>query len=542
VASNSYLASAVGVEMLRRGGNAIDAAVATGFALSVTHPEAGSLGGGGFLVLRFVTEPREPDGPRPDSAIVAALDFRETAPAAARRDMFLPVRGRVLSSTLGYHAVAVPGLVAGLAEAHSRYGRLPLEAVIAPAIRLAEDGFVVDSLLARSLLEFRGRVERSAASELLLPGGTPLAPGDTLRQWALARTLQRISVDGPQAFYRGPIAAQIAADVRRNGGILTAADLANYRAVWREPVSVRYRGHTVVGAPLPSSGLLTAGKALMILEALGPPPQFGSAQHLHSLATAMQLAFVDRMRLGDPGTTPADAVAAMLDRDRAERLARSIPVTRAVPSVDWFRGRAPARDGPETTHWSAVDEWGNAVAVTSTINNIFGSGSYVAEAGIFLSDTMDDFNTQPAGADQWGLISGEANTIAAGKRPLSSMTPFVLLDPDGRLLLVAGARGGPRIISNVLQLVTNVVDHGMLVTDAISAPRIHQQALPDQVRYEAGGFGSIVLDSLRAMGHNLAPYRPDTLPYMGRAVAIGRGAVGWIAVVDPRFGERSAGY
>jgi gamma-glutamyltranspeptidase / glutathione hydrolase len=542
VASNSHLASLAGTEMLRRGGNAVDAAVATGFALAVTHPEAGSLGGGGFMVIHLSGDPATPGFRAEDSVRTLTLDFRETAPAAATRDMFAPSRPDRASPTTGYNAIAVPGLVAGLVEAHSQLGALPLEAVVAPAVRLAEEGFVVDSLLARSILEHRQRIERFEGRELLIPGGSPLAEGDTLRQPALATTLRRISAEGSQAFYRGPTAAEIAADVRRNRGILRLSDLASYRAVWREPVAVSYRGYTMLGPPLPSSGILTAGHALMILEALGQPAPFGSVQQLHFTASAMQHAFIDRMQLGDPATTSAAAVAGMRDRDRAATLAAAIRPDRATPSADIARLRLAAREGLETTHWSVVDAWGNAVATTTTINDVFGSGAFVSEAGIFLSDTMDDFATVPGAADQWGLVTGEPNAIAGGKRPLSSMTPFVLLDPNQRVVLIAGARGGPRIISNVLQLVTNVVDHGMSVTDAMSAPRIHHQGSPDQIRYEVGGFPSAVIDSLRAMGYTLAPYRPDTLPYMGRAVAIGRARLGWEAIVDPRYGERSAGY
>jgi gamma-glutamyltranspeptidase / glutathione hydrolase len=542
IASNSHLASLAGVEMLRRGGNAIDAAVATGFALSVTHPEAGSLGGGGFMVIHLAGDTAAAGRNAAVNSGAFALDFRESAPASATRDMFTGTGQNRLSPTLGYHAIAVPGLVAGLLDAHGRFGSLPIETILQPAITLAHDGFIVDSLLARSIREYRGRIERFAGRDLFLPGGTPLVEGDTLRQQALARTLARIRDGGAAAFYRGAIAAEIAADVRSNGGILQVSDLASYRAVWRDPISVSYRGYRMTGAPLPSSGILTAGKALMILEALGQPPRFGSVQHLHRTASAMQYAFVDRMRLGDPVATPADAVAVMQDRERAREIARSIPSSQAVKSEEIGSSRAAGREELETTHWSTVDAWGNAVAATTTINDIFGSGAFVAESGIFLSDTMDDFATRPGGADQWGLLTGEANTIAGGKRPLSSMTPFVLLDPQDRIVLIAGARGGPRIISTVLHLVTNVVDHGMSVSDAISAPRVHHQGLPDQMRYEVGGFASAVTDSLRAMGYSLAPFRPDTLPYMGRAVAIGRARTGWEAVVDPRFGEHSAGY
>lgn len=370
----------------------------------------------------------------------------------------------------------------------------------------------------------------------------PLPVGDTLRQPQLARTLARVSTGGAEAFYRGAIAGEIAADVRGNGGILTARDLASYRPVWREPLAVEYRGYRMIGIGLPSSGMLTAGRALMILEELGAAPPFGSTQQLHLTASAMQHAFVDRMRLGDPNTTPAAAVSEMRDRDRAAATAASIPAARATPTSEMTAARTAGREGLETTHWSVVDSRGNAVAVTSTINSLFGSGAFVAASGIFLSNTMDDFATEPGAADQFGLVTGEANAVAGGKRPLSAMTPFLLLDPEGRVVLIAGSRGGPRIISNVLQLVLNVVDHGMSVTDAISAPRIHHQAIPDQLRYEAGGYSSAVLDSLRVMGHALAPYKPDTLPYLGRAVAIGRREGGWEAVVDPRFGALAAGF
>jgi gamma-glutamyltranspeptidase/glutathione hydrolase len=540
VSSNSHLASLAGVEILRLGGNAVDAAVATGFALAVTHPEAGSLGGGGFMVIRMRSDAAPPATHGDTGFLTTTLDFRETAPGAAARDMFSADRSDRLSSTVGYGAVSVPGLVAGLTTALDRHGSLPLATVMAPAVRLAENGFPVDSLFARSIAQYRAKLERFAARDLLIPGGRPLAEGDTLRQPALARTLRRIAGGGAAAFYRGPIAAEITADVRRGGGILDASDLAGYRAVWREPVTVQYRGYTMLGAPLPSSGLLTAGQALMILEALGPPAPFGSTRALHAVASALQRSFVDRARLGDPASTAAAAVATMRDPARATELARRISFERATPTEELTR--TAVREELETTHWSVVDSSGNAVSATTTINDIFGSGVFVSASGIFLSDTMDDFATQPGRADQWGLVTGEANAIAGGKRPLSSMTPFILLDRQQQLTLIAGSRGGPRIISNVLQLVTNVVDHGMSVTDAISAPRVHHQGSPDNLRYETGGFSAAVIDSLRAMGHILAPFRPDTLPYLGRAVAIGRHQTGWVAIVDPRFGEHSAGY
>lgn len=538
VASNSEIASAVGVEILRRGGNAVDAAVATGFALAVTHPEAASLGGGGFLVIRLS---RDSGGPSPDSKpIVATLDFRETAPAAARRDMFSSAAPDRVSSTVGYTAVAVPAMVAGLTEALARYGTLPLETVMAPAIALAESGFLVDSLLAKSLLHYQGKIARFGGRALWIPGGSPLSAGDTLRQPALARTLRAIGTAGADAFYRGPIAARIVADVRRGGGLLRDSDLASYRTAWRDPVLTTYRGYTLLGGPLPSSGLLTAGEALMLMEATGEPAPFGSTRSLHTVAAALQRAFIDRSRLGDPTSTTAAAVHAMRDPERLAAIARAISPLRAAVTADMVA--ATEREGMETTHWSVVDRWGNAVAVTSTINDMFGSGVFVPDVGIFLSDTMDDFAADPGRADQWGLVSGEANAVGPGKRPLSSMTPVIVLDPQQRVVLIAGARGGPRIISTIVQMVVNVVDHGMSVTDAISAPRIHHQASPDLIRYDDGGFPTAVLDSLRAMGYTLVAMKPDTLPYIGRAVAIGRSPNGWEAVVDPRFGALSAGY
>jgi len=540
VSSNSYLASAAGVAILRRGGNAVDAAVATGFALAVTHPEAGSIGGGGFMVIRLLQGGPPTRNPQPAYPVLAALDFRETAPGAATRDMFASPGDTSVSSSAGPRAVSVPGSVAGLTEALARYGTLPLDAVLAPAIRLAEEGFVVDSLLARSIRQYRATILRGHGRDLLLPDGLPLNEGDTLRQPALARTLRRIVAGGAEAFYHGAIAREIAAEVRGGGGILSAADLANYRVHWREPVTASYRGYILAGAPLPSSGVLTAGHALMILESAGPPAPFGSVRALHNTASALQRAFIDRARLGDPDGTPASAVAAMRDRDRAGRIARTIDPARATRTSVIVESRA--REPMETTHWSVVDAWGNAVAATTTINDIYGSGVFVRTAGIFLSDTMDDFAATPGTPDQWGLVSGEANAIVPGRRPLSSMTPVLLFDRDQRLVLIAGARGGPRIISVMLQMVTNIVDHRMSVSEAISAPRIHHQASPDMLRYEAGGFRPAVLDSLRALGWELSPQTPDAPPYIGRAVAIGRAANGWEAVVDPRFGELSAGY
>ena len=524
VVSASPLASEVGRDILQRGGNAIDAAVAVGFALAVVHPEAGNIGGGGFMVIRLA------DG------TVRTLDYREAAPAGATRDMYADQRGNPTDLSLtGALSAGVPGSVAGLVAAHRRYGKLPFRSVIAPAIALARNGFVLDSARSRSLDSDRERLYLFAASRRqFLPGGKSPAPGTRLVQADLARTLAAIRDNGTAGFYRGRVADLIVAEMQRGGGLITRADLARYRAIWREPITLRYRGHTIYSMAPSSSGGVTMGQFLNIVEGFGPLPPFGSAALLHLEAEAMRRAFLDRnVFLGDPAFVQIP-LTQLLSKAHADSLRRQIDPARATPTP---RAQAALSRGSSTTHYSIVDAAGNSVSTTTTLNNSYGSGVTVTGAGFLLNDEMDDFATTPGKPNMYGLVQGEANAIQPGKRMLSAMTPSIVLDPEGKLLLILGTPGGPRIITMVSQVISNVIDHGMTLADAIAAPRLHHQALPDSIRVERGGFRAAVLDSLRAMGHAVVEGQP-----WGSITGIIRSKTGWTGVPDPRASGGSAGY
>jgi gamma-glutamyltranspeptidase/glutathione hydrolase len=533
IVSNSRLASAAGLEILDRGGNAVDAAVAVGFALAVTHPEAGNIGGGGYMVIRMA------DGRE------GALDYREVAPRAATRDMYAPARGAASNASLvGHLASGVPGSVAGMAEALRTMGTMSLHDVMQPAIRLAEDGFDVDSAFVHSLTEERARIEPFAGASLWLPGGAPLTIGTRVQQPDLARTLRLIADQGPSAFYLGAIGDSLVGEMRRGGGRITKEDLAAYRPAWREPVRVAYRGYWLLSMPPSSSGGTTIAETLNLLEGRDTLPPHGTTAWAHALGSAYQLAFLDRnAKIGDPDfvTVP---VGELTSKEYARTLRMRVAGDHAVPTTTLMRasasggtaagrtGGAPASlvpEGANTTHYSVVDQFGNAVATTTTINDLYGSGVVVRGAGFFLNDEMDDFTTQPGKPNLYGLIQGEQNAIQPGKRMLSAMSPSIVLDPSGNVLMVLGSRGGPRIITSTSQVILNVLDLRMTLADALSAPRIHHQALPDTLRYEPGGLTSAVMDSLRARGYALG-----TLPVIGQVMAILRVAGGWEGMVDPR--------
>jgi len=516
VASDDPLASSVGVEIMKQGGNAVDAAVATGFALAVTFPEAGNLGGGGYMVIRMA------------NGRVAAIDYRETAPLAATRDMYVGADGKVTGeSVIGPRASGVPGAVAGMVEAHRKFGVLPLAKVLAPAIRLASDGFTVDTALFKSLTDARYRIGGFAGKSVFLPNDAPLPIGSRLVQRQLARTIRLIAQGGSGAFYHGSVADSIAAEMKRAGGLITTQDLARYRPIWREPIRSAYRGYTYFAMPPSSSGGTTVSETLNILEAYGPSATFGSAARIHALASASQRAFIDRnSKLGDPDFVQAP-VATLTSKSYARSLAKKISRDHADPTLTVASSHS---EGTETTHYSVVDQFGNAVATTTTLNDLYGSGVYVSGAGFFLNDEMDDFAAKPGTPNMFGLIQGEANAIAPGKRMLSAMSPTIVLDPKGNLLLVTGARGGPRIISATYQIILNVIDHRMSLADAMSAPRIHHQALPDSIRAEKGGFTPDVLARLRAMGHDLYE-----LGGIASAASIMRVKGGYEGMDDPRL-------
>jgi gamma-glutamyltranspeptidase/glutathione hydrolase len=521
ISSSSEPASQAGIEILRRGGNAVDAAVAVGFALAVTLPGAGNLGGGGFMVY-------QPTGHPP-----AALDFREVAPRAASRDMYLDSTGHPTDKSLvGHLASGVPGSVAGLTEALRRYGSLPLRDVLAPAIRLARDGFPVDSALARSLVGAQALITRFGGAATFFPGGAPLAPGTPLRQPALAHTLERIAERGADGFYHGDVAEEIVAELRRGGGIITAGDLEAYEPLWREPLTGTYRGYRLIAMPLSSSGGIALLETLNMLETRSKLPPFGSAAYEHLLAEAFRRAFVDRnTRLGDPAFVSVP-LPQLVSKPYAAWRAATIDPARASPTPAFEP--VPA-SGTHTTSYSVVDEQGNAVAVTVTLNSSYGSGVYVPEGGFFLNNEMDDFATAPGRPNQFGLVEGDRNTIAPGKRMLSSMAPTIVLDSAARPLLVLGAAGGPTIITAVAQVILNLLDHHMPPAQAVTAPRIHHQAWPDSLGYEQDGFPAAVLDSLRAMGYAMDPRK--TIATLNAVMRVGDAYVG---IAEPRYARAGA--
>jgi gamma-glutamyltranspeptidase/glutathione hydrolase len=522
VVSDAPIASRVGAEIMRRGGNAVDAAVATAFAMAVVYPEAGNLGGGGFMVIHLA------DGRN------AAIDFRETAPLAATRDMYVGPDGKVTDQSLvGPLASGVPGAVAGLTAALARYGTLPLAAVMKPAIRLAEDGFVVDSGFAKTLADYAQHIGKFAGAATFLPGGQPLRAGTVLTQPALARTLRAISQRGAAAFYQGPIAEAWTSELARAGGIITMEDLRRYKPVWREPIRSTYRGNTLLAMPPSSSGGVTMTETLNILEGYDSLPPFGSTRWAHLVGSAFQRAFVDRnAKLGDPAFVKVP-IKELTDKRYAARLRATIGASQATPTTSL----SAIGEGTQTTHLSVADARGNAVAMTTTLNELFGSAVYVTSAGFFLNDEMDDFTSRPGVPNMFGLVQGEANAIAPGKRMLSAMSPTIVLDPRGKLLLVAGSRGGPRIITSTTQVIMNVLDYRMSLADAMSAPRLHHQALPDTLRVEEHGLAPAVNDSLQAMG-----YRTYVGGTVGRVNALMRVRGGYEGVPDPRGSGGAVGY
>jgi gamma-glutamyltranspeptidase / glutathione hydrolase len=527
VASNSTLASEAGLEILRAGGNAVDAAVAMGFALAVTYPEAGNLGGGGYMVIRLS------DGRS------FALDYREIAPLASTRDMFLDAKGHATDkSQVGHLASGVPGSVAGLTAALARYGTMPLDKVMAPAIRLADSGFTVDRAFEESIRGNSERIAQFAGAAVFMPNGHPLAIGAMFRQPALASTLRAIAATGAAGFYTGPVADAIAAEMKRGGGTITKEDLARYAPQWHSPLSGTYRGYTLLTMPPSSSGGITVLETLNILEQF-PPNRAGSALGYHLMAEALRRAFVDRnTKLGDPAFVRVP-VNQLTSKSYAHARAASISLQHASKTGAFAEAKS---EGVHTTHYSVVDEQGNSVATTTTLNDLYGSGVYVPAAGFFLNDEMDDFTVQPGQPNMFGLVQGEQNAIAPGKRMLSAMSPTIVLDPKGQLLMVIGSRGGPRIITSVAQVIVNVIDHHMTYADAMAEPRIHHQAWPDVLHYEPNGLSFATVDTLRTMGHRVeaATFAPGG--YVGRVIMVGRTDDGWEGVVDPRTSGGAAGY
>jgi gamma-glutamyltranspeptidase/glutathione hydrolase len=513
IASNSSLASAAGDEIIAQGGNAVDAAVAVGFALAVTYPVAGNLGGGGYMVIRMADGRTE------------ALDYREVAPLAATRDMYLDPDGTLSDrSVIGYLASGVPGSVAGMTEAQRKYGVLTLAEVMAPAIRLAKEGFIVDSSFARGLRFDQEYISRFDGRDVFYPDSQPLAVGVQFTQPALARTLELIAAQGADAFYKGEVGDSLVAGMQRGGGIITKEDLAAYRPIWRDPVQSTYRGYTLFTMPPSSSGGITITETLNILEGYDSLPPWGSAKYQHLLASAYQRAFIDRnSKLGDPAFVDVP-MAELTSESYAAKLRATIDPDRATPTPDLEKIMI---EGMHTTHYSVVDGAGNAVATTTTINNGYGSGVYLTGTGFFMNDEMDDFAARPGYPNMFGLVQGEQNAIEPGKRMLSAMSPTIVLDPAGDVLLVVGAAGGPRIITATSQVILNVIQNDMTLADAMNAPRLHQLARPDTIAFEAM-FAS-ARDSLMAMGHGLRE-----IDALANVNAIMRVKGGWEGMSEPR--------
>ncbi|WEX90272.1 gamma-glutamyltransferase [Sinorhizobium garamanticum] len=493
VVTAQHLASDIGVEVLKKGGNAIDAAVAVGYALAVTYPTAGNIGGGGFMTIRFK------DGK------TTFLDFRERAPLAATKSMYLDDKGNLVKglSTNGYLAVGVPGPVMGFEYARSRYGTRPLKDLIAPAIKLAKEGFVLEQ---GDIESFDGETERlakdpAAAAIFLKPDGKPFAVGEKLVQADLAASLSSIAEKGPDAFYKGAIADAIVKASAEKGGILAKKDFEQYAVRELEPVKCNYRGYDIVSSPPPSSGGVIICEILNVLE--GYPLSYlgyGSAETVHAMIEAMRHAYVDRnTALGDPDFVE-NPVSKLTDKAYAKEIRAKIEPFRA--GVSQALMPAGFTESKETTHYSIIDDEGNAVAVTYTLNGSFGAGVVAPGTGILLNNEMDDFTAKPGAPNLYGLVQGEANAIAPGKTPLSSMSPTIV-SKDGKPFMVIGSPGGARIITITLEAIINVIDHGMNIQEAVDAPRLHHQWLPDKVFMEPYALSPDTRKLLAAMGHDV---------------------------------------
>ena len=519
-------AAEAGVEILKQGGNAVDAAIAVGFALAVTYPFAGNLGGGGFMLIRMA------DGR------TSFVDFREKAPAAATRNMYLDANGNPTRDSLdGWRSAGVPGTVRGFELAHQRYATKKWDALVAPAIDLARQGFPVSYALMEQLKAKKSLANDPNSKHIYQKDGAGFDVGDTLKQPELAQTLERIQKLGAKDFYEGETAHQLARAMADNGGLITLDDLKNYSAVERRPLLGTYKNYTVISAPPPSSGGIGIVQMLGMLDGSGYEKSgAGSAATIHYLTEVMRRYFADRSEyMGDPDFVKVP-VEKLLDPAYIRERRATIDVAHATPSAE-LRPGLPAAESTETTHYSIVDAQGNAVAVTYTMNEGFGNGITVPGLGFLLNDEMDDFTVKPGASNMFGLLQGARNAIEPGKRPLSAMSPTILLR-DGKVFMVAGSPGGPRIITAVLQTIVNVVDFGMNVQDAIDFPRIHHQWMPDKLSLERLVSPDTV-KLLQAMGHDV-DYSPGVVLADVAAIVVDGG---WIqGAADGRRNGKAAGY
>jgi gamma-glutamyltranspeptidase / glutathione hydrolase len=537
VASVSEIASQVGVDILKRGGNAVDAAVAVGLALAVVWPVAGNLGGGGFMVIRLA------DGK------ATTIDYREMAPGAAHRNVYLDAQGNYIrgSSTFGHRAAGVPGTVAGLAYALEKYGKLKWAEVAEPAHKLAAEGFQVSSQLERSL---KGESKMLSlfpeTKRIFLRNGKPYEAGEIFQQPELAAVFERMINEGPTEFYQGETAKLIEASMRRAGNgkaWMTVEDLKNYKPIEREPLRAKYRGHEIITMGPPSSGGIALIEMLNILERYDLKSMgAGSSKAIHLMVEAMRRAFADRAHyLGDTDFVKVP-VAGLISRKYADKLAQTIDLNRASAKIG--HGDPLPHESEETTHYTVVDKEGNAVSNTYTLNDSYGNKITVEGAGFLLNNEMDDFAAKPGTPNFYRLIQGEANAVAARKRPLSAMTPTIVLK-NGKLWFALGSPGGPTIINTVAQTIINVVDHGMNIQQAIDYPRVHHQWMPDEIRYEPFGLSPDTIDRLKQMGHHVTLNTVNGFPrYIGDAEAVMiEGMTGArLGASDPRRDGRAFGY
>ena len=520
VVTEQALASQVGADILKQGGNAVDAAVAVGFALAVVLPNAGNIGGGGFMVIHDAKSGKN-----------IALDFRELAPSKAHRDMYLDEKGNVIpeSSIYSHKAIGVPGTIAGLDLALRKYGTMRLVDVISPAIRLAEQGFPISPHLASLLDAEREHLGKWPASKaIFFKNGTPLTTGEILVQKDLAHSLKLIAEHGPKAFYEGEIAKKIVAEMQQHEGLVSASDLKNYKAIERTPIIGNYRGYQIISMPPPSSGGVHIVEMLNMLEHFPLKDQgANSAKTLHELSEVMKLAYADRSEyLGDPDFLHVP-VTGLTSKSYADALVKKISLAEATPSERIKPGTPVPYESDQTTHFSVADKFGNVVSTTYTLNLNFGSGIVAAGTGILLNDEMDDFSVKPGAPNAFGLIGGTANEVQPFKRPLSSMSPTIVLK-DNKPFLVTGSPGGSRIITTTLQMIINVIDFNMNVAEATISPRIHQQWMPDQLRYEKG----ISVDTLSILEKQGQHLRPGQV--MGKTQTIQITKDGFFGYSDPR--------
>jgi gamma-glutamyltranspeptidase/glutathione hydrolase len=511
VASTNEVASRVGVEIMKRGGNAVDAAIAVAFALAVTHPAAGNLGGGGFMIIRLK------DGR------TTAIDYREMAPAAAHRNVYLDKNGKLIEgeggSLIGYRAAGVPGTVRGMELALQKYGsgKLTWRQLVEPARQLAANGFRVSYSLARSLRSNKDYLSKYAETKrIYLKSGNFYDEGEMFRQPELAATFARLQRLGPDEFYEGETARMIVSDMKRNNGLMTLDDLRGYIAKERTPLRGNYRGHEIISMPPPSSGGAVLIEMLNILEGYDLRSfEASSSERFHLMAEAMRRAFADRAEyMGDTDFVKVP-IAGLIDKSYAKTLRSTIKTDRASTSAEVRAGRPAGYESDDTTHFTVVDAEGNAVANTYTLNDSYGSSATVKGTGIILNNEMDDFAAKPGTPNMYGLIQGERNAVAPRKRPLSAMTPTIVLRKDGSLWFTVGSPGGPTIINTVLCVITNVIDYEMNIQQAIDAPRIHHQWLPDELVGEPYGLSGDTQRALTSRGHALAKQR-----YLGDAEGI----------------------